>query len=113
MVIDGVKITTNLPDLTREEAQHYVNYARAHLKDALTDLDISESEDGGVDLNWTAHGEKFERVRRVTGYLTGDMRFWNDAKQAEERERVKHGVSDYESISEISLRDCSDNSKTR
>ena len=97
MVIDGVRVTTDLPDLTREEAQRYVDYARAHLKDALTDLDISESADGGVDLNWTARGEKFERVRRVTGYLTGDMRFWNDAKQAEERERVKHGVSDCDS----------------
>ena len=101
MVIDGVKITTDLPDLTREEAQRYVDYARARVKDKLTDLDIRESTYGGVDLNWTAHGEKFERVRRVTGYLTGDMRFWNDAKQAEERERVKHGVNDYESIAGI------------
>ena len=71
MVIDGVKITTNLPDLTREEAQRYVDYARVHVKDKLTDLDIRESSDGGVDLNWTAHGEKFERIRRVTGYLVG------------------------------------------
>ena len=69
MVIDGVKITTDLPDLTREEAQR---------------------TDGGVDLNWTAHGEKFERIRRVTGYLVGTLDRWNNAKQAEERERVKH-----------------------
>lgn len=90
MVIDGVKVTTNLPDLTREEAQRYVDYARARVKDKLTDLDILKSTDGGVDLNWTAHGEKFERIRRVTGYLVGTLDRWNDAKQAEERERVKH-----------------------
>ena len=95
MVIDGVKITTNLSDLTREEAQRYVDYVRVHVKDKLTDLDIRESSDGGVDLNWTAHGEKFERIRRVTGYLVGTLDRWNDAKQAEERERVKHVREDF------------------
>ena len=33
---------------------------------------------------------KFERIRRITGYLTGTLDQWNDAKRAEERERVKH-----------------------
>ena len=32
----------------------------------------------------------FERIRRITGYLVGTMDKWNDAKQAEERDRVKH-----------------------
>lgn len=32
----------------------------------------------------------FERVRRITGYLVGTMDKWNDAKKAEERDRVKH-----------------------
>ncbi len=35
-------------------------------------------------------GVKFERIRRVTGYLTGTLDRWNDAKQAEEKDRVKH-----------------------
>lgn len=30
------------------------------------------------------------RVRRITGYLVGDMKKWNTAKLAEEKERVKH-----------------------
>ena len=33
---------------------------------------------------------KFERIRRITGYLVGTMEKWNDAKKAEERDRVKH-----------------------
>jgi ribonucleoside-triphosphate reductase len=37
-------------------------------------------------------GPKFERIRRITGYLVGTMDRWNDAKRAEERDRVKHGV---------------------
>ena len=36
---------------------------------------------------------KFERIRRITGYLVGTMDKWNDAKKAEEHDRVKHGLS--------------------
>lgn len=35
-------------------------------------------------------GIGFERIRRVTGYLTGTIDRWNDSKKAEERDRVKH-----------------------
>ena len=38
-------------------------------------------------------GIGFERIRRITGYLVGTMDKWNDAKRAEERDRVKHGLS--------------------
>lgn len=37
-------------------------------------------------------GVKFERIRRITGYLVGTMAKWNDAKKAEERDRVKHST---------------------
>ena len=37
-------------------------------------------------------GVKFERIRRITGYLVGTMDRWSDAKKAEEKDRVKHGV---------------------
>ena len=33
---------------------------------------------------------KFERIRRITGYLVGTTDRWNNAKRAEERDRVKH-----------------------
>ena len=38
-------------------------------------------------------GRDFERIRRITGYLVGTMDKWNDAKKAEEHDRVKHGLS--------------------
>ncbi|MBQ9972301.1 MAG: anaerobic ribonucleoside triphosphate reductase, partial [Firmicutes bacterium] len=38
------------------------------------------------------NGEGFERIRRITGYLVGTMDHWNNAKTAEEAERVKHGL---------------------
>ena len=36
------------------------------------------------------HEPKFERIRRITGYLVGTTDRWNNAKRAEERDRVKH-----------------------
>ncbi|MEG6501956.1 MULTISPECIES: anaerobic ribonucleoside-triphosphate reductase [Desulfovibrio] len=37
-------------------------------------------------------GMKFDRTRRITGYLVGDLERFNNAKRAEERDRVKHGT---------------------
>lgn len=38
-------------------------------------------------------GIGFNRIRRITGYLVGDVQArFNDAKRAEEHERVKHGA---------------------
>ncbi len=34
--------------------------------------------------------ENIMRMRRITGYLTGSLETWNSAKQAEERDRIKH-----------------------
>ena len=35
-------------------------------------------------------GVGFERIRRVTGYLSGDVKRFNNGKRAEEKDRVKH-----------------------
>lgn len=38
-------------------------------------------------------GRDFERIRRITGYLVGTIDRWNNAKRAEEQDRVKHTLS--------------------
>lgn len=35
---------------------------------------------------------KFDRIRRITGYLVGTTDRFNDAKRAEEKDRVKHSL---------------------
>ena len=35
-------------------------------------------------------GVKFERIRRITGYLVGTLDRFNNGKKCEERDRVKH-----------------------
>ena len=37
-------------------------------------------------------GVRFERIRRITGYLVGTLDRFNDAKKAEVRDRVKHSL---------------------
>lgn len=37
-------------------------------------------------------GVKFERIRRITGYLVGTLNRFNDAKRAEVKDRVKHSA---------------------
>ncbi|MCI8585289.1 MAG: ribonucleoside-triphosphate reductase [Lachnospiraceae bacterium] len=49
---------------------------------------------GKVTANNGQVGEnvKFDRIRRITGYLVGTTDRFNNAKRAEERDRVKHSV---------------------
>lgn len=49
---------------------------------------IPRGEDGGIF--YIGEGVKFERIRRITGYLVGTVDRFNNAKQAELRDRVKH-----------------------
>lgn len=39
------------------------------------------------------NGVKFERIRRITGYLVGDISRWNNAKRSEEKDRIKHDLN--------------------
>lgn len=36
--------------------------------------------------------QPMERIRRITGYLVGSLEHFNNAKRAEEHDRVKHGI---------------------
>ncbi len=93
----------------------YANIPEAEIKSALEKLDnyetmhVSLLVKTGVQLieqfgsesaareyyeaNQQYFGEKFERLRRITGYLVGTLDRWNDGKKAEEKVRVKHSVN--------------------
>lgn len=53
---------------------------------------IIHNECPGCGRSETEGEPKFERIRRITGYLVGTIDRWNNAKRAEEGERVKHGL---------------------
>lgn len=44
-----------------------------------------------VKNNRVGEGIRFERIRRITGYLVGTVDKWNDAKKNELKDRVKRG----------------------
>ena len=46
------------------------------------------TERGGRTI--IGEGVKFERIRRITGYLVGTVYRFNNAKRAEVRDRIKH-----------------------
>ena len=43
-----------------------------------------------ADEKKVGEGVKFERIRRITGYLVGTTSRWNSAKLAELKDRVTH-----------------------
>ena len=82
------------------EAQAYVEYLENKFNRKVSKLDINIDGEF-ADLSYELEHVPFERIRRITGYLVGTMDHWNDAKSAEERDRVKNslGNSEMESIS--------------
>lgn len=75
------------------EAQAYVDYLQEKYGRKLESLDI-QIDGEYADLSFQFAHVPFERIRRITGYLVGTMDNWNDAKTAEERDRVKHSISE-------------------
>lgn len=82
-------ITGNAPEA---EARAYADYLEKKYNRKLKSLDVNIDGDF-ADLNYEFEQVPFERIRRITGYLVGTMDHWNNAKAAEEADRVKHSVS--------------------
>lgn len=78
--------------VSRSEQQAYVDYIQNKYNRKIKTLEITvDGED--VDLNYEFQDVPFDRIRRITGYLVGTMDHWNDAKKAEEADRVKHSMA--------------------
>lgn len=80
---------------TEQEVQEYVKRAQEKYDGHVVEMKITvdPEDEEFVDIDYTLDSVvPFQRLRRITGYLVGTMDRWNDAKRAEENERVKHGV---------------------
>lgn len=79
--------------ISEKEKQAYVDHIlKKNPGRTLKSLTI-EVDGGYVNLTYELEPlPPFDRIRRITGYLVGTTDRWNDAKRAEERDRVKHGV---------------------
>lgn len=85
-----MKVNVNGGELSAKELQAYMDRGLEKYGDALEQMDIQVDGDA-VEINYTLNTPApFERIRRITGYLVGTLDKWNNAKRAEERDRVKH-----------------------
>lgn len=89
----NVFVTVNGAEISAKEQDAYVDYLEKKHNRKLESLDINVDGEF-VDLHYKFKPMGFERIRRITGYLVGTMDNWNGAKAAEERDRVKHDVSE-------------------
>ena len=87
-IIDGVQVYNN-GGYSDNEVKAYIRQAREHAGDDISEITL-DPEGEQVRIHYETVKRKFERIRRITGYLVGTIDRWNNAKQAEERERVKH-----------------------
>ena len=86
-----MNITVINGEINELEQQEYVRYLENKFNRNLDSLEITVDGDY-VDLQYRFIPVNFERIRRITGYLVGTVDRFNNAKRAEEKDRVKHGV---------------------
>ena len=91
MIIDETTVTADETlQIDEAEAARYVDYVKKQTGRPVKEIIVSDAGEGDVTLRYELQTEKFERIRRITGYLVGTIDRWNDAKRYEEHERVKH-----------------------
>lgn len=85
----GIEIINhdNLPMqyIASETAQFEKEHKRKVVK-----AEFIDNGDGTSTQRFWVKRVDFQRLRRITGYLVGDVKRFNDGKLAEERDRVKH-----------------------
>ena len=87
------KVTVEGGKISPKELDGYVRHVSAQYPNRKLKYLHIKLDGDYADLSYEFEDVPFERIRRITGYLVGTMDRWNDAKRAEERDRVKHGVS--------------------
>lgn len=94
MCSEGYSIEVTLKgieSISMPEIEEYIKHIRTRTDKKILGITLTAKPDDPdhIELTYSVPTTKFERIRRITGYLSS-LETWNDAKQAEERERVKH-----------------------
>jgi hypothetical protein len=92
------KISESEVKAALENFEQYETMHVSCLVEVGTNLIAKKQDDAAAKEYFNEYTEyfdegKFERLRRITGYLVGTLDRWNDAKKAEEHARVKHSVN--------------------
>ena len=94
-MVKGVFVEVENGELSDEEISSYIDDISTDNKgEHLASLKLIIDGEY-VDAEYEFSDMQFERIRRITGYLVGTVDRWNDAKQAELRDRVKHTATKF------------------
>lgn len=98
IINDTHVLAKNNKDFNADEAAAYYNHVREtapnnNLSVQKIELDFGTENPEEVAIK-TTYGSvpRFERIRRITGYLVGSLDRWNDGKRAEESDRIGHSM---------------------
>lgn len=87
------RVTVVGGELPEEEIQAYIRHVQEKNPNRGIESMQIEVDGDSVNLSYTLSPVPFEHIRRITGYLVGTTDRWNNAKRAEERDRVKHQIA--------------------
>lgn len=79
--------------ISQEEINAYVDYGRKKYHNRPIEEMTVKLDGEFVDLAYKLAPVPFSRIRRITGYLVGDLGRFNNAKRKEVEDRVNHTVS--------------------
>ena len=87
-----MKVTVNGGTMSPAEIHEYVRRIRKKHPDRIINELTLTINGKYVDIKYNYDTVPFERIRRITGYLVGTLDRFNDAKKAEESQRIKHEI---------------------
>ena len=84
--------------MSKNEVMDYVELYDSKEPAGISEITFNIPTDAPemLDVQWIPKQVDFERIRRITGYLVGDVKRWNDGKKAELKDRVNHGLGGME-----------------
>ena len=78
-------------EITDKEKQGYIEFIQNKEPNKEIDyINVVIDDEGYANIEYKVNPIPFERIRRITGYLTGTTDTWNNAKKSELKDRVKH-----------------------
>ena len=90
-LINGVQISAN-EEMSYQDCRNYIEWARKKNPGHVIESMNLEFDGEDVGIEYEIAPVPFEKIRRITGYLVGTLDRFNDAKAAEEHDRVKHTI---------------------
>lgn len=89
-----IQVTVTGGEISEQEKAAYVQHVLEGHKGVVVDAINIEVDGEYVNLRYALSPMPFNRIRRITGYLVGDVSRWNDAKRKELSQRTMSISSD-------------------